>query len=175
MGLLSINRLIQQLLVEGKSREEIFIQLSKQNPENMVKFAYCLAATPNADARRRFLKLNAVLFLLLPLLAALSVAVEWPVDFQQSTFFLALKFIVPLIFAYFVFQFHGGIYRILGLWCFVELLESLLLLSFGTAAGLAKTFVLLLIVSFAFLIARKVFPHLGFLGPKQDNQGRYLL
>jgi len=113
--------------------------------------------------------------LLLIGLAGLSIAAEWPVDFQQSTLFIAIKFIVPLVFSYFVFHFHGGIYRLVGFWCLIDLAESLLLLGFTTGAGLAKIVVLTAIVVFSFFIAARVFPNLRLLGPRQNPEGRYLL
>ncbi len=175
MGLLSINKTIQKQLDEGKSREDIFSELTAESPADTVKFAYCLASTPYRERRQKYLKYNALLFLLLIGLAGLSLAAEWPVDFQQSTLFIAIKFFVPLVFSYFVFNFHGGIYRLVGIWCLIDLAESLLLLGFATGAGLAKIVVLSAIVVLSFFIARRVFPNLGLLGPRQDSEGRYLL
>ncbi|MGB3210332.1 MAG: hypothetical protein WBB19_06465 [Desulforhopalus sp.] len=175
MGLLGINTAIQRELVLGRSREEIFQEFSGKSPKNSAKFAYCLASIPHSGLRHRYLKHNALLFLLLLALSGLSLMVEWPIDFRQSTIFIAIKVLIPIVFSYFVYQFHGGVYRLLGIWCLIDLLESILLLQFTTGAGLAKVIVLLLTVSLSFFIAGKVFPNLRVIGPRQDLQGRYLL
>ena len=134
-----------------------------------------LASIPYPELRHKYLKLNAFLFLLLLSLPFLNVMAEWPIDFREPTLFIAIKTIVPLLLAYFVFYFHGGIYRILGLWCLIDLLESLLLLNFTSGVGFAKAVLLFLIVVICFILSQKVFPNLKILGPRQDSQGRYLL
>ncbi|MCP4337518.1 MAG: hypothetical protein GY799_01210 [Desulfobulbaceae bacterium] len=175
MGLLAINNKIQSELTHGKSREEIFQTLSDETPTDSTKFAYCLASIPHSGLRHRYLKHNAILFILLLLLACFSLASEWPINFQQPTLFIVIKILVPIVFSYFVYQFHGGVYRLLGMWCVIDLTESLLLLNFTTGAGLAKVVVLIMTVCLTFFIAKKVFPNLKTLGPKQDEQGRYIL
>ena len=175
MGLLAINTKIQSELTQGKSREEIFQTLSSKTPTDAAKFAYCLASIPHSGLRHKYLKHNAILFILLLLLAVLSLASEWPIDFQQPTLFIVIKILVPIVFSYFVYQFHGGVYRLLGIWCLLDLTESLLLLNFTTGAGLSKVVVLTFTVCLSFFIAKKVFPNLKTLGPKQDEQGRYIL
>lgn len=175
MGLLGINNKIQSELTHGKTREEIFQTLSGETPTDAAKFAYCLASIPHSGLRHKYLKHNAILFILLLLLAGLSLASEWPIDFQQPTIFIVIKILVPIVFSYFVFKFHGGVYRLLGIWCLIDLTESLLLLNFTTGAGLSKVVVLISMVCLTFFIAKKVFPNLKILGPKQDEQGRYIL
>lgn len=175
MGLLEINSNIQKQLEDGKSRENIFQELTADSPANAPKLAYSLASIPYAGLRSKYIKHNAFLFIFLLLLAGLSLAAEWPIDFQQSTIFIVIKILIPLVFSYFVYHFHGGVYRLLGIWCIIDLLESLLLLDFTTGVGLSKVAVLIVIIFLAFFIAAKVFPNLGILGPKKDSQGRYLL
>ena len=166
---------IQRELERGTSRTGIFEKYSKNSPVDTAKYAYVLASIPYPQLRQKYLKLNAVLFLLLLTLPCLGIVVEWPIDFSQSTLFIAIKTLVPLLLGYFVFHFHGGIYRVLGIWCLIDLLESILLLNFTTAAGLAKVVLLFLIVVISFYLARRVFPNLKVLGPRQDDQGNYLL
>lgn len=175
MGLLEINRNIQKQLEDGKSREKIFQDLSAKSPANAPKLAYSLASIPYEGLRSKYLKHNALLFIFVLLLAGFSLAAEWPIDFQQSTIFIVLKILIPLVFSYFVYQFHGGVYRLLGIWCIIDLSESILLLNFTTGAGLSKVAVLVAVIFLAFYIAAKVFPNLGILGPKKDSQGRYLV
>jgi hypothetical protein len=175
MGLLAINNTIQRQLAHGKSREEIFQTLSRETPTDSAKFAYCLASIPHSGLRHRYLRHNAILFILLLFLAGLSLASEWPINFQQPTIFIVITILVPIVFSYFVYQFHGGVYRLLGIWCLIDLIESLLLLNFTTGTGLSKVVILIMTVCLTFFIAKKVFPNLKTLGPKQDEQGRYIL
>lgn len=174
MGLLNLYNRIQHELLQGISRSEIFDKYSAGAPAKTVQIAYVLASIPTAGLRQKYLRLNALLFLLLLCLPVFTVLAEWPIDFSQSTLFIAIKTLVPLLLAYFVFQFHGGIYRVLGIWCTIDLLESILLQSFTTGAGLARVVLLFAIVLISFFLAKKVFPHLKILGPKQDENGRYL-
>jgi hypothetical protein len=175
MGLFTIYKCIEKELERGVSRTEVFDKYSAKTPTDTPKVAYMLASIPYQELRQKYLKLNAFLFLLLLSLPFLNVAAEWPIDFREPTLFIAIKTLVPLILSYFVFHFHGGIYRILGLWCLIDLLESLLLLSFTTGAGFAKVVLLFLIVAICLIFSKKVFPNLKALGPRQDRQGRYLL
>jgi hypothetical protein len=175
MGLLEINSNIQKQLESGKSREKIFQELTRDSPANAPKLAYSLASIPYESLRSKYLKHNALLFIFLVMLAGLSLAAEWPIDFQQSTIFIVIKILIPLVFSYFVYHFHGGVYRLLGIWCIIDLFESLLLLDFTTGVGLSKMAVLIALIFLAFYIAVKVFPNLGILGPNKDSQGRYLV
>lgn len=175
MGIFGIHKRIQKELDQGRTREEIFYELSTEKPTETVKFAYCLASIPHSPLRAKFLKTNGVLFLLLILIAGLSVATEWPINLQQSTLFIAIQFFIPLIFAYFVFHFHGGIYRLIALWFTVDFFESLLLVRFTTAVDLFSMFVVAVIVVVSLVISKKVFPNLRIFGPAQDSDGRYIL
>ena len=175
MGLLDIYRQVEKELGQGMSRLEVLEKHSSGSPSDTPKIAFMLASIPHSALRQKYLKLNGILFLLLLCLPVFTVMSEWPIDFRQPTLFIALKSLIPLILAYFVFYFYGGVYRLIGLWCLIDLLESLLLLNFTTAAGLAKTVLLFLLVVISFILARKVFPHLKILGPRQDSDGRYML
>lgn len=175
MGLFTIYKCIEKELDQGVLRSEVFEKYSAKTPADTPKFAYMLASIPYPELRQKYLKLNAFLFLLLLCLPVFTVMVEWPIDFRESTLFIAIKTFVPLLLAYFVFHFHGGIYRILGLWCLIDLFESILLQSFTTGAGFAKVLLLSLIVLICFILSKRVFPNLKILGPRQDSQGRYLL
>ncbi|MFW2366912.1 MAG: hypothetical protein ACN4GW_10875 [Desulforhopalus sp.] len=175
MGFLKLNGLIQGELAGGKSREDIFQELSGKSPTDVAKFAYCIASIPRKSLRAKYLKVNGVLFLLLLILAALSLLSELPIDMQQSTLFIAISIVVPLVFSYFIYQFYGAVYRLLGIWCLIDLVESLLLLQFTTAIDLVKLFVLVAVTILSFLIAVKVFPNMKLLGPKLGPDGNYLL
>lgn len=175
MGFLKLSTLIQGELAGGKSREDIFQELSDKSPKDVAKFAYCIASIPRTSLRAKYLKINGVLFILLLLLALLSLVSEFPIDTQQSTLFIAISIGVPLVFSYFIYHFYGAVYRLLGIWCLIDLVESLVLLQFTTAIDLAKLFVLAATTILTFLIAARVFPNMKIFGPKLGPDGNYLL
>ncbi len=159
----------------GSSREEIFEKLVKSNPSGAAKYAYCIASIPTAVLRKQYLTINALLMILLVLYAATTILAELPINMNEPTIFILIKTLLPLIFSYFVFRFHGGIYRLTGLWCLYDLMESILLNGVVTIADAIKIIIVFFIIVLTFYIARKVFPNLKVLGPKRDASGNYFL
>ncbi|RUM41230.1 MAG: hypothetical protein DSY80_09170 [Desulfocapsa sp.] len=175
MGLLTISNEIMAEMEEGLSREEIFQKHVESNPSGAAKYAYCIASIPASALRKQYLISNGLLMVLLVLYAVITVLAELPIDLNEPTIFILIKTLLPLIFSYFVFRFHGGIYRLTGLWCSYDLLESILLSGVGTITDGIRLLILFAIVFLAFTIARKVFPHLKVVGPKQDSTGKFFL
>ncbi len=175
MGLLDITNVISADLESGLSREEIFKKYVRAAPAEAAKYAYCIASIPSAALRKKYLKINGLLLVLLVSYAALTVLAALPVDVTKPTIFLLLRTLVPIIFAYFVFHFHGGVYRIITLWCLFDLVEDLLLTGAPTLTSALKLLVLFFIIIISWFISRKVFPNLKIFGTKQDGNGRYLL
>ncbi len=175
MGLLSISNEIIAELEMGLSREKIFQKYGTANPSGAAKYAYCIASIPSSALRKQYLMMNGLLTTLLVLYAAITVFAEMPIDLNKPTIFLLIKTVLPLVFSYFVFRFHGGIYRLTGLWCSYDLLESMLLNGVATIPDAIRLFILFIIIVLTFYIARKVFPHLKLLGPKRDSDGNYFL
>ena len=175
MGLLEISNRLTAELESGLSREEVFNKRIKSSPAEAAKYAYCIASIPTAALRKKYLTINALLSCLLVLYAVLTVLAELPINPQEPTIFILIKTLLPLIFAYFSFRFHGGVYRLIGLWFLYDLLETMLLTGVPNFIAALKLFILFFIIVLAFLIARKVFPNLRVLGPKKDPNGNYLL
>ena len=175
MGLLEITNTITAKLENGLSKKEIFAQYVQQSPAEATKYAYCIASIPSAALRKKYLKINSLLLVLLVAYAALTVLAALPIDVTKPTIFLLLRTLVPIIFAYFVFYFHGGVYRIITLWCLFDLVEDLLLTGAPTMTAALKLLTLFFIIVISWFISRKVFPNLKIFGPKQDGDGRYLL
>ncbi len=175
MGLLRLRNTITACLAQGMSREEIFNRQVKLAPSEAGKIAFAIASVPREELRRKYLKLNALLFLCLICSAISGFLLELPIDTEQSTIFIVLRIAIPLVLCYFVYHFHGGMYRLLFFWCLFDLSEFVVLGKFATHFGLIKLFSLAGAVILSIHIALKVFPHLNFLGPKRDNLGRYFL
>jgi hypothetical protein len=175
MGLLNLSNEISADLEIGLSREKVFKKYVQSNPAGAMKYAYCIASIPTPVLRKQYLTLNALLSLLLIVYAVLNVLAELPINLKEPTIFILIKTLVPLVFSYFTFRFHGGVYRLLGLWCLYDLFESILLTEMSTVTVALKLLILFSIVVLSFLIARKAFPNLKLLGPKQDSNGNYFL
>ncbi len=175
MGLLDISNKISAELENGLSREDIFNKHIKSTPAEAAKYAYCIASIPTPALRKQYLTINALLTCLLVVYAVLTVLAELPINLHEPTIFILIKTLLPLIFAYFTFYFHGGAYRLIGLWCLYDLLEAILLTGVPTFIAASKLLVLFFIIVLAFLISRKVFPNLRVLGPKRGTNGVYLL
>ena len=109
MGIREINGIVTAALEEGRSRSDIFNSLSSSSPAEAAKIAYCIASVPYDEVRKKYLFLNALLCVLLVVYSALNVLTELPVEEGETTLFIALTSLVPLVFSYFVFRFHGGI------------------------------------------------------------------
>jgi len=175
MGLRDITNTINADLESGLSREEIFKKYIQAAPAEATKSAYCIASIPTAVLRKKYLKLNSLLLILLVAYAVLTVLAELPIDLQKPTIFILLRAVVPIIFAYFVFHFHGGVYRLISLWCLFDLTEDILLTGAPTLAAALKLLIVFFVIVLAFFISRKVFPNLKVFGPKRDADGKYIL
>lgn len=175
MGIRDITERVTAELVQGQSRRDIFNLLVSKDPAAAGKIAYCIASVPEEALRRKYLKQNALLCVLLVLCAVLNMESGLPINPGEPTIFLVLTTTVPIVFSYFVYRFHGGVYRITALWFIVELLEIVLLTGASDGVAVLRLFTLFFIVALSFYLARKVFPHLGLLGPKKDGTGHYQL
>ncbi len=175
MGIRDISEQVMAALEQGRSRNDIFQSLASSAPTEAGKIAYCIASVPEAEKRKQYLMLNGVLCVLLVVYSALNAMAELPVEPGEPTLFIVLTSLIPLVFAYFVFRFHGGVYRLAGLWFSIDFLENILLKGAPDGLSALKLLTLFGIVFLSFLIAKKVFPNLGILGPKKDSGGKYLL
>ena len=175
MGLLDISNIITAELESGLSRDAIFNKYIKSTPAEAAKYAYCIASIPTSALRKQYLTINALLSCLLVVYAVLTVLAELPINLKEPTIFILIKTLLPLVFGYFTFRFHGGVYRLIGLWCLYDLLETMLLTGVPNFIAALKLFILFFIIVLAFFIARKVFPNLRVLGPKKAPDGNYLL
>jgi hypothetical protein len=175
MGIRDISEQVMAALEQGRSRTDIFKSLAASMPSEAGKIAYCIASVPRNEMRKKYLFSNAVLCVLLVGYSLLNLMSELPVEPGEPTLFIVVTSLTSLVFSYFVFRFHGGVYRLAGIWFSIDLLENILLA--GAPDGLSALILLVLfvIVVLSFLIARKVFPNLGILGPKKDAGGTYLL
>lgn len=175
MGIRDITERVLAELQQGRSRREIYNSLANQAPEDAGKIAYCIASIPEEELRKKYIKYNAILCILLVVYSVLNIESGLPLNPGDPTIFLVLTSAVPLVFSYFVYRFHGGIYRVVGIWFLIDLLETVLLTGAPDGIAALKLFTLFFIITLSFSLGRKVFPNLGVLGPKKDGSGHYAL
>lgn len=175
MNIKKISEMALAKLEQGVSRQDVFRQLVSKNPSEASKIAYCIASIPKKEKRLKYLRHNALLFLLLVIYAGLSLISGLPIKPGEPTIFLLLTCVIPLVFSYFVFRFHGGIYRVAWIWFMIDLVETVLVTGTPTTTDAFKLIVLFIILVLSLFIARKVFPNLGVMGPKKDASGNFLL
>ena len=170
MGLRTISDRVFIELQQGRSREDIFKALCSDMPSDAGKIAYCIASVPRRALRQKY-KLNGVLFLLLVACSVLTLLSGLPLEEGDPTIFLLITTATPLLFSYFIFRFHGGVYRLAGIWFLIDLLESVLLAGTPDGVAVLKVVVLFFIVVLAFLIGRNVFPNLGISRTQEGQLG----
>lgn len=176
MGMRELHNTITAELESGKQRNILYKKLGENTPEHSARVAYIIACVATAEKRQQHIKINAFLILLLILNAVFCVLAELPINLQEPTLFIVLKSVVPLIFCYFVFRFLGAIYRFIGLWSLIDFLETVLTSPATDNVFVAfKMIIVFLVMTISWYIARKVFPNLGFIGPKKDDLGNYIL
>lgn len=174
MRIREITESVMAHLENGRTRKEIYASLVEGNPKEAGKIAYCVTSVPDPGLRKKYLYHNALLCLFLVTYSALSLIDGLPIGPEEPTIFLALATLVPLIFAYFVFHFFGGVYRLAGIWFLIDLFETILLRGAPDGIAVLRLLTLFFIVVLSFLLARKIFPLLGLWGPKKDVSGNYL-
>lgn len=175
MRMLDISNKVLAELENGNSRETIFQRLSTSSPKDIAKIAFCIASTPRSELRQKYLKHNGTLCVLLTMYSVLTVLAAMPIDLSQPTLFLLIKTVLPLIFSYFVFRFHGGVYRLIGYWYLLDLLETILLTGVPNGTAALKLLTLFFVITLSFRIAKNVFGHLRLIGPKKKSDGSYIL
>ncbi len=175
MGLINNKQRIFVKLAEGKSREDIFNEFSEGSPDEQSKIASAIASIPTAELRKKYHLPNLLLFCLLVSYSFLALTAAFPVQGGMDYFILVLKAAIPIFFSYYIYYFHGGLYRFLALWGVIELVEVLFRQPTFNIFTYSKALVLLLILFITALICFKVFPHFGFLNPKQNANGKYYL
>ncbi len=175
MGLRDISNQVVAELHQGQSRNKIYKKLVSLSPADAGKIAYCIASVPENTLRDKYIKHNAILFILLIIYSILNIFSGLPIKPDDPTIFLVITSIIPITFSYFVFKFHGGIYRLAGIWFLIDLVETILITGAPDMMDILKLLDLFIIITLAFFIGRKVFPNLGVLGLLKDDNGQFIL
>ena len=177
MRIKDLHNRITAEIVGGKQPTELFQELSAQSPGNEAKIAYAIGCVPAEEKRKKYLKINGVLTLLLVLNSIFCLLAELPINLDEPTLFIALKTVLPLIFCYFTFRFFGAAYRFIAIWSLIDFLETAIL-SLATPPNpfvAYKMLIVFLVMTLCWYIAIKVFPNIGVMGPKKGPDGKYIL
>lgn len=169
MGFLDNRRRILDKLAEGMTRQEILTNYSKESPGQSGKIAFAIASVPAPSLQKKYSPVNFLLFSLLIGYSSLTLYQSLPGG-TEPLFRLVLQTVIPLIFSFYVYYFHGGIYRLLLIWCCIELAGV-----FYREPLSVSIFFLTAILLLSLFLSIKIFPHCGILGPKRDAMGNYRL
>lgn len=175
MGMLALRKQIDAKLQQGNSRQEVFEDLSKKDAGQAMKFAFAIATIPKKPIPEKCLMVNTLLLFFLLCLPILTFIDSLPIDLASPTVFLLIQLVVPLICLYFVFEYHGAIYRIAGLWFMVDFVEAVMEFRQDSLVESFRILCLFMVIVLSFYMARKLFPNLKVLGLRKDVQGNYQL
>lgn len=186
MGKKSINtkevyRLIEIRLEESTPKTEILEELSEVYFDKKT-IAKLIAMTPNAKIKGKYRLLNNILLVLLLFTITLKVLFGVLLLVNISIYATPLAFLFPFINIFFSFEvskYRGYIYKALGLFAIVGVLNTLLYVNYSEFWGGIDIFLNIVIASIAFYLGFKMFPNYGFTGPKKNknngNNGNYVL
>lgn len=169
MGFHDNRKRIFEKFAEGKTRQEIYTAFSEKSPEQSGKIAFAIASLPTEPLQRKYSLVNLLLFSLLVGYSLLNLTSYFTVH-KIPSLVLFLKISIPLIFAFYVYYFHGGLYRLLLIWSAIDLIQAIF-----REPSYSKFFLLSCILILAIFISYKIFPHCGLFGPKRDSAGNYRL
>jgi hypothetical protein len=108
---------IKQRLQEGKSKKEIFAELSSKVKFKSDLLQY-IAMVPSHEDRLKYNKINLILFSLLVFVSVVKFIMAFILLYRISIYMLPIALIVPffnIYFAVMVWNYWGNMYRILGM------------------------------------------------------------
>lgn len=163
------HELINRYLKNGRSRSDIFEELTRGKPLSEAKIAFSIASIPQFELKEKFKSINIILLILLLALAILAI-LQGPINTKSI-----LRASTPLFFSIFVFKFYGAIYRWIALSSAIDLLNIFSEKSISNIMSVANNATLLLVTVISFWIGTRVFPNLGLVEIKRGEGGKYLL
>lgn len=172
-----IQRRIENQLHQGKSRQEILEDLSKEyfDPSTLARF---VATTADQATKVRYKALNTILLGLLGITILGKLTLGASLMSQSGGTAFPLVMLLPLIniwLAVEVSKYRGYIYKILGLITIASLLQTIDKYGGEGVWLLADLGIGIAIAGLAFYLGNKMFPNYGLFGPKKDKNGDFLL
>tara|TARA_B100000767_G_C19509362_1_gene427672 strand:- start:74 stop:625 length:552 start_codon:yes stop_codon:yes gene_type:complete len=170
-----LNKLANQLINSGKSKKDVFNELSEQYYESDT-IAKIIGSIANQETKKKFKAINNTLFFLLILSAILKVASVMPLLTDTISGGIIVMLLVPLINIFFAIQvkkMRGEIYLALGLLAAAGIFKSLQSVFEVGAIALIDTLIITGICIITFYIKAKAFPNFGFSGIKKGKDGHY--
>lgn len=178
----SLNRkevavIIKSKLQEGIARQEILNELSEQYYSKST-IATMIASTIDPQAKEKYKALNNLLLALLVLSAIAKLLLGIAVLSSLSPLLIPFAILFPfisIVLAIEVYKYSGHIYGIVSLFSFGSILRTFANFTDLEFDGYFDIAVLLVIALLALYLKDKMLPHYGFLGPKKDSEGNYIL
>lgn len=169
---------IENMIAEGKTKHEVFNTLGGTDD-----IARAVAATPDLESRKKYKNLNNILIgiIIYYALTKLVFGVAAIVASGAPKYLLPLALLIPaaaIYIAYCIKKFYGEFYLAAGLLGLAAFLKGIDLSSDsfggnGAVISLAVQLPLLAGVGVAFILKKKLFPALGYMGAKTDAAGKY--
>jgi hypothetical protein len=171
---------IKQKLQEGKSKKEIFDELSSKVKFKSDLLQY-IAMVPSHENRLKYNKINLILFSLLVFVSVVKFIIAFILLSRISIYMLPIALIVPffsIYFAFMVWNFWGNMYRILGMLGISSILIGIS--KFESFSSYSSMEIILeislfylpafLIIFLAYYIGIKVFPYYSFWGLLKEEK-----
>jgi len=187
-------RQIEQRLQEGKTKKEVYLELSskvksKSDPnqyrvkvKSKSDLNQYIAAVPSIEDKLKYRKLNLILFSMLVYLGAIRLVTGLANFTSLSVFMLFITLCITVICIYLatnVWKFRGGVYRaivLLGIISILKIISNL----YQLYTSYTPTELLIEILSgalpvtvciiLAFYLGKKVFPYYGLWGQIKEEE-----
>lgn len=169
-------RLLQNELDKGKSLSDIFKQNKTENTKEE-KLASIVCMLKDSSNLAKYKKLNVFLIIIMAVLTPFTALYGYSIglenELENPIFFCAIA-VFPLIFLYgfykMIYQFYA-IYLVLSITQFPQSLKG-----FGDypIADTISVLLGILIIFYVWFTKSKLFPYMGFFGPKKDSDDNYL-
>jgi hypothetical protein len=170
-----LNKLANELIHSGKTKQEAFEELSDQYYESDT-IARIIGSIPSQEVKEKFKTINNVLFTLLIISAILKIISAVPLLLDTVTGGIIVILIIPIINIFFAIQvkkMRGEIYLALGLLAAAGIFKTLQSVFEVGPIAFIDTAVISAICILAFYIKSKAFPNFGFSGIKKGKDGQY--
>jgi multidrug efflux pump subunit AcrB len=169
--------LIQNKLREGSSRQRIFNELTEEY-FNKNSIAGLVASTVDPSVKEQFKISNNLLVGLLGLSAVAKVLFGIALFSSISPVLIPMAILFPffsVMLALEIYRYNGAVYSVVGLFSIAGILKIFANFNDFGLDGYFDIAIIVVILFLAFYLKEKMFPFYGFLGPKKDKNGNYIL
>jgi len=173
-----IMRITEEGLDQGKTKQEILEELSLRH-DRKEYLAQIITRIPDPALKRRYKAPNQVLVVLLIVLGMLNLGMLLLAIFSRARHLSAFDApAIPLLMMLFVASLHkmrSPVHRPLALISLVGILHASRLMPVHPIWSFVNIALLITIGGLLYYIGPRLFPNAGFMGPRKDENGNYVL